>query len=301
MRFKVAEFEAMKARLENGVIVTPEAYLPFPANDVIVTSKGYLFPRAQNETVGQNLIPLPQIKLSYFGKNEMPVIFHMKESYAMPGTMDIIALVDALSAANGAAFHAVATQPAFYALHPDVSAVMADSGSASWNFIKVSAPMDVVVGVWDVGGLHITFDGDAILHGVTERGEPTARNVREIGLGMGYDSSCSYHGTSAAMESKPVAGYAPSASAILRWAGKPMPGGARARAAVKTQQWAGKSEYDKVIAHEIDLNRDGVADFLVWQGRYRPQVTAEGLWEAIFANIDGQWQWLSYIEDPDCT
>jgi hypothetical protein len=166
--------------------------------------------------------------------------------------------------------------------------------------------MDVVIGVWDVGGLHITFDGNAILHGVTERGEPTARNVREIGLEigleMGYDDGrLCYRGTGFAMESKPVAGYAPSASAILRWVGKPMPGGARARATVKTQRLAGESEYDKVIAHEIDLNRDGVADFLVWQGRYRPQVTAEGLWEAIFANIDGQWRMVSYIEDSDCT
>jgi hypothetical protein len=300
MRFKVAEFEAMKARLENGVVVTPEGHLPFSANGVIVTLEGYLPSRAQDGTIAQNRIPLPQIKLSHFGKNETPVIFHANESYAVPGTMDIIALVDALSAANGATFRAVATRPAFYTLHPDVPAVMADSGSASWNLIKVSAPMDVVVGVWDVGGLHITFDGDAILHGVTERGEPTARNVREIGLGMSDGSPCP-GGASVAMESKPVVGYAPSASAILRWAGKPMPGGARARATVKTQQQAGESEYDKVILHEIDLNRDGVADFLVWQGRYRPQVSAEGLWESIFANIDGQWQWLTYIEDPDCT
>ena len=80
-----------------------------------------------------------------------------------------------------------------------------------------------------------------------------------------------------------------------------MPGGTSARAQVKSRQIKGTGEYDLVVAHEIDLDRDGIADFLIWQGRYQSQVSAEGHWSGVFGNIGGQWRLLDYVEDADCT
>jgi hypothetical protein len=299
-RFKVQEFEAMKQRLANGIRVTPEAYR---APSGAVGGLDHLPEIPEDAGQAGHRVPMPQIKSSHFGKNEIPVIFQDFKylgNYVSRDTGSILSLIDALSAFNGAPFRVTVTEPAYYALHPEIPAV-ADLGEWPGGLIKVAGAMEVIVGIWDVGGLRATFEGNALLHGVTARGEPTARDVREIALGIGYDSPCSYSGSSAVMESKPVAGYAPSTAAILRWAGKPIPGGAGARASIRTQRLTGKSEYDQVLTHEIDLNRDGVADFLIWQGRYMPQVSAEGLWEAVFANIDGHWRLLRYDEDADCT
>ena len=52
---------------------------------------------------------------------------------------------------------------------------------------------------------------------------------------------------------------------------------------------------------EIDLDGDGIADFSVWSGRYAPQISAEGYWSAVFANIGGEWKGLAYDQDDDCT
>jgi hypothetical protein len=335
-RFKVQEFEVMKQRLASGISVTPEAYLA-PSGAVedldqlpeITEDADHAGARMESvlEKLGipvggpddpegapshwevppifraKQRISMPRVKPSHFGENEIPVIFQdFKDlgGYGSHDTGSILFLVDGLSAFNGVPFRATVTAPAYYTLHPEIPAV-ADLDEWSGGLIKVAGAMEVIVGIWDVGGLRVTFEGNAFLYGVTARGEPTARDVREITLGIGYDSSCSYSRTSVDMESKPVAGYAPSTGAILRWVGKPIPGGAGSRATIKTQRLTGKGVYDQVLTHEIDLNRDGVADFLIWQGRYMPQISAEGLWEAVFANIDGHWQLLRYDEDADCT
>ncbi len=80
-----------------------------------------------------------------------------------------------------------------------------------------------------------------------------------------------------------------------------MPGGINGKAQIKTRQFSGENETELVVSSEIDLNQDGIADFLIWQGRYQPQISAEGVWKAIFANVDGQWRLLDYYEDADCT
>ena len=72
------------------------------------------------------------------------------------------------------------------------------------------------------------------------------------------------------------------------------------KAAVKTRQF-GDQGIDKLVIDEIDLDGDGIADFSVWSGRYAPQVSAEGYWSAVFANIGGEWKGLAYDQDDDCT
>lgn len=293
LRYKVPEFEAMKQRIADGITVSLDATKPeiveagLPVNDPSVTYGGYVQP-------AQKRIKMPAIKPSFFKKNNLPVI--MPSAKFGSDDFRTLELIDSLSASNKVQFRAVVTSPASYALHPDVPVLAEDE---SWQFINSSTPFDVIVGVWDVGSMHVSYDPGAVLHGVTESGEPTAQIVTDIDMNYGSDIGCGLNPI--AMESLPKAGYAPSSSAIISWAGKPIPRGASARAKVKSRRFEGKDEYDLVISYEIDLDRDGIFDFMLWQGRYQPQVSAEGLWEAVFVNVDGKWRLFDYNEDADCT
>jgi hypothetical protein len=294
LRFQVPEFEAMKKRLAAGIQVKPESYSPSQVGNQENLGNGI-----GNLQSAHARIKMPVIKTSMFNVNNVPIIVAGEKYYGMANNSSgVISLTDALSASNSASFRAVVTAPASYALNPD-SPIYADD--TTWRFTKVSGAMDVILGIWDVGGLRITFDKNVTLHGVTAQGKPTALDIREINLSIGYDSACSYSHSQVEIRSTPVSGYAPSASALINWAGKPIPGGATARAQIKSRRFGGEGPTDLVITHEIDLDHDGVVDFLIWQGRYQAQVSAEGLWEAIFANIDGQWRLLGYNEDADCT
>lgn len=291
LRFSVPEFEAMKQRLAAGIAVAPGTAAPVQAPSLEHADK---FPGTLQTMLSR--IQMPAIKLSLFGKDEAPVI--VPGAKYGTGTSRTLDLIDALSASNGVAFKTEVTAPASYALHPDTSVFAANS---SWRFVNTSGPMDVIMGIWDVGGLHITFDRNVALYGVTAQGKPAAQHIKEVRISIGYDSACSYSSSRVEMKTALAIGYAPQSSALVGWAGKPMPGGVNAVAQIKSRRFDGESEYDLVVSHEIDLDHDGSVDFLVWQGRYQPQISAEGVWEAIFVNVGGQWRLFDYNEDADCT
>lgn len=291
LRFTVPEFEAMKQRLAIGIAVAPGAAAPVLAPTLEYTDK---FPGSLQTALSR--IQMPVIKSSLFGSNEAPVI--VPGSRFGTGTSRTLDLIDALSASNGVAFKTEVTAPASFALNSDTSVFAVNS---SWRIINVAGAMDVIMGIWDVGGLHVTFDRNVALYGVTAQGKPAAQLIKEVRISIGYDSACSYSGSRIEMNTALAIGYEPQSSALVGWAGKPMPGGADAVAAIKSRRFDGENEYDLVISHEIDLDRDGSVDFLVWQGRYQPQISAEGVWEAVFVNVGGQWRLFDYNEDADCT
>jgi hypothetical protein len=298
MRFKVQEFEAMKQRLAAGITVTPESYQEM---------RRQMLQHTQPPQYTQHQrVKFPEIKPSHFRKHEIPAMLSTAEfAQSIKSFGNMMTLVDALSAYNGASFHANVISPAIYALRPDEPLMADDFGG---TFVKVDHAMNVILGIWDVGGLRVTFNDDALLYGITANGEPTATNLKAVRLCMGDNldensSSCDNHYTSEDpsewINKNSVAGYASATPALVHWAGKPMPGGATARAQIKTRSFPGMNENDTITLNEIDLNRDGVADLLILQGYADPIETGIGRWEAVFANIDGQWQLLLLSEQPD--
>jgi hypothetical protein len=293
MRFKADVFEAMKRRLAAGIQVNPETIYSSgsvnPGDPTLIQNPALVSARQRS--------PFPVIKPSFFDRNNVPVILPA-DQYGLNDHVLVARLIDALSASNGVAFKAVATGSPSFALRNDPAPL---AGNGEWRLVPVAGAMEVIIGVWDTGGLRVDFDKEVRLNGVTVRGEPIAQTIKHLEMTFGADGACSYSPTGINMHRQSLPGYAPANSALITWAGKPLPGGAATRAQTKTRELGGDNEYDRMVAHELDLDNDGVADFLVWQGRYRPQVSAEGIWTAVFANIGGRWQLLSYNEDADCT
>jgi hypothetical protein len=152
----------------------------------------------------------------------------------------------------------------------------------------------MIVAAWDVGEITAKFDKPLRLQGITRRGRPTALEIRAIGMSFNL-GGC--YGTNLTIDSKSASGTLPWQDSLATWVGKPASG----KSKVKTRQFKGKGQYDALTIDDIDIDGDGIADFSVWNGRYEPQVSADGYWQAIYVNIGGQWQLVSYEQDADCT
>lgn len=276
LRFKVPEFEAMKRRLEQGIVSPPLASLTFNASDIY---DGYLAQALKRAS-------LPRIKPSYFTDDAV---------FALPGQpfnlemaqFNGIALVDALSGFHKTPFRVHFNRPAYYA---GLNLPRGQTG-----FIKTAGPLDIIAGTWDVGALTANFDTPARLNGITLRGRATAIDVAAVGVDF---NSGSCIGNGLTLDTRPVKQMPPWQDTLVAWVGKP----ALPRVAtVKTRRLNGKDQYNRLEIHDIDLNGDGVVDFSVWNGRYEPQISADGLWQAVFANVDGKWRLMAYEQDADCT
>lgn len=277
LRFKTPEFEAMKQRLARGVVATPPAGL--------VTNAGAW----QSAYIGAALkrLPLPVAKPSYFGADGVFALNGPPFSLEGAGA-SAIELVDTLSGFHKIPFRIHVDQPAFYAaLHPAVG---------EGSFIRVSTALDIIVGVWDVGSVTVAFDRPARLSGITRYAQPTGVDVKALTFDFGEYSACA--GGRMEVQLRSLNKAAPWGDTLLVWVGKPALAG---KATVQRRKWRGTGEYDKFTVDDIDLDGDKVADFSVWNGRYEPQVSAEGVWQAVFANVSGQWRLLAYDEDDDCT
>lgn len=277
LRFKTPEFEAMKQRLAQGVVAPPPTGLVTNASDWQSAYLGAALKR----------LPLPVAKPSYFGANGVFALngppFSLESAAA-----SAVDLVDTLSGVHQIPFRMSVEQPASYAeAHPPLQQA---------PFMRVSGALDIIVGVWDVGSVSIAFDKPARLNGITRYAQPTGTEVKALTFDFGDHSACV--GGTMAVKLRTLNKLAPWDDTLLRWVGKPALAG---KATVKRRKWRGTGEYDKFTVDDIDLDGDRVADFSVWNGRYMPQVSAEGLWQAVFANVGGQWRLLAYDEDDDCT
>ncbi|MDX1252709.1 MAG: hypothetical protein IDH49_10760 [Gammaproteobacteria bacterium] len=277
LRFKTPEFEAMKQQLAQGVVAPPPTGL--------VTNASVW----QSAHIGAalKLLPLPVAKPSYFGANGVYAL--NGPPFSLEGAAaSAIELVDTLSGFHKIPFRMTVEQPASYAeAYPPLP---------QGSFIRASTPLDIIVGVWDVGSVTITFDKPAQLNGITRYAQPTGTEVKALTFDFGDHSACV--GGTMDVKLHALNKVAPWENTLLVWVGKPALAG---KATVQRRKWRGTGEYDKFTVDDIDLDGDRVADFSVWNGRYMPIVSAEGLWQAVFANVAGQWRLLAYDEDDDCT
>jgi hypothetical protein len=149
LRPRHADFDAMKARLEAGVIGAPSRPSPLPMED----EDGPLR-RAMKRAA------LPPIRPSYFAGDEplfgIPLLpFTLHDSGAIGA-----GLADALSAVNAVSFQARVAGAVY----------MAHSGS---------------VGVWDVATMAVTFDREVTVYGITGSGAPTGLRIASLVTPLG--------------------------------------------------------------------------------------------------------------------
>ena len=277
LRFKTPEFEAMKQRLALGIVTPPPASLVTNAS---VWQSAYIGAALKR-------LPLPVAKPSYFGANGVFALNGPPFSLEAAGASAVF-LTDTLSGFHKIPFRMRVNQPASFA---EWRPAMAEG-----SFMRVSGSLDIIVGVWDVGSVTVTFDRPARLNGITRYALPTGVDVKALTFDFGEYSACV--GGSMEVQLRLLAKVAPWEDTLLVWVGKPALAG---KATVQSRKWRGTDEYDKFTVDDIDLDGDRVADFSVWNGRYEPQASAEGVWQAVFANVSGQWRLLAYDEDDDCT
>lgn len=144
---KHREFEAMKARLAAGIVVST-ATLP-------ATSSTFSSP-----TPRVTLAMLPAVRTSFFRTGESLFVIALRPFKLVDE--DIIAVVDALSAVNRVPMRIhMAAEPMSYG----------HGGSP--------------LGAWDVRSVDARFDREALVHGVTGRGRITGYRVQAIKTPIG--------------------------------------------------------------------------------------------------------------------
>ncbi|MDP5238513.1 hypothetical protein Q9Q94_03180 [Uliginosibacterium sp. 31-16] len=274
LRPRNAEFDAMKARLAEGIVASLPS-VPGDANWPAASSfEG-------NAGLALQRLGLPQAKPSYFHTGDILAVLPRIRDWQSAG------LADALSAWNKAPMRVAQFKPAHYAINAPLD-----------GFRLVDTGLEAVLGHWDVAALALEFYTPALFQGITAQARPVTARVQKMSFGFEY-FACRGWSTelpgSAFVRTEP--GSPLVKQAIVRWIGKP----ATDKARILTRKSSGKDMYALLYVDDIDLDGDGVADLSNWRGRYEPQVSAEGIWNAVYANIDGKWYLLSADEDEDCT
>ena len=175
------EFEAMKERLADGIVVSRDL-----APQQEIADAYYISDRVQ--ALIKQHVPLPAIRASHFGPGEPAFVAALS-----PFTLaDLGAdFVDALSAWHQVPFRAIVLQPSKPGLHGGI------------------------LGSWDVGQMGVTFARPVRVHAVTAAGRLTGADV--ISMKVSFDTHCG----APALEVRATALNASWRSATVGWLGKP--------------------------------------------------------------------------------
>ncbi|CAN7444663.1 SH3 domain-containing protein [Acidovorax sp. LjRoot117] len=198
------------------------------------------------------------------------------------------------------------------------------TGTPVGRFARHSGPeIEYVTGFWDVGTADQAFAPPLTVYAIAQQGLVGAHAVRQRMWDISNDAHyCGGHYPGRAFndpgeESQPVRGYAKlsdTADVLARLVvpGKLPPDAVKVRSTRYATSWTMPADppiRDKpqrkntaVTVHEIDLDRDGVADIL------RIDIPAPGSmsYEPVFEwrwylNINGQWFRAGYWVDQECT
>ncbi|KRD46853.1 hypothetical protein ASE52_18020 [Acidovorax sp. Root275] len=291
------EFEAAKKLLRAGVPLRPE----------------------QEINRGEPVDPLADLKLATRAVDHIPAVAPLATRPVLPTiapsyfrTHASVALLhetdaDGLAAVAGTRISVIPT------------------GTPHGSFNRHNGPeIEFVTGFWDVGSADLAFAPALTLYAITHQGLVGARALRQRYWDISNaDHYCGGHYPGKGFddpredETVPVRGYAKlsdTAEVLVRLVvpGKLPPDAVK----VKTRRYAtswmqpadppirGKPQRKKtaVMVHEIDVDRDGVADIL------RIDTPAPGgmSFEPVFdwrwyLNINGQWFRAGYWVDQECT
>ncbi len=290
------EWEAAKKLLRAGVLLRPE----------------------QEIDRGQPVNPLDDVKLATRARDNIPAVAPLAAQPVLPAvspsyfrTHAGVALLhetdaDGLAAVSGARASVIPT------------------GAPVGRFARHSGPeIEYVTGFWDVGTADLAFAPPLTIYAITHQGLVGAHTVRQRVWDISNDAHyCGGHYPGRGFddpgeEAEPVRGYAKlsdTAQVLARLVlpGKLPPDAVKARSKRYATSWLMPADppyrpkperkNTAVTVHEIDLDRDGVADILRIDVPSPGSMSYEPVFEfRWYVNVNGQWFRAGVWVDEECT
>ncbi|WP_426305941.1 SH3 domain-containing protein [Acidovorax facilis] len=291
------EWEAAKKLMRAGVLLRPEQEIDRgrpvnPLDDLKLATR----PAYDNIPAVAPLTAkptLPAIAPSYFRSHTSVALLHETDA-------------DGLAAVAGTRISVIPT------------------GAPVGRFNRHSGPeIEYITGFWDVGSADQAFAPALTLYAITHHGLVGAHTVRQRYWDISNeDHYCGGHYPGRGFndpgeEAQPVRGYAKlsdSAEVLTRLVlpGKLPPDAVKVKTRRYATSWMQPADppiRDKpqrkstaVLVHEIDLDRDGVADILRIDTPSPGGMSFEPIFEwRWYLNISGQWFRAGYWVDQECT
>lgn len=279
---------------------------------------GVLLRPEQEIERGEPVNPLADVKLATRAEDNIPAVAPLATQPVLPA----IAPSYFRSHASVALLHETDADGLAAVAGTRISVI--PTGAPTGRFNRHSGPeIEYVTGFWDIGTADQAFAPPLTLYTITHQGLVGAHTVRQRAWDISNeDHYCGGHYPGRAFndpgeEAQPVRGYAKlsdTAQVLTRLVlpGKLPPEAVKVRSKRYATSWVMPADPPTrpkperknaaVTVHEIDLDRDGVADIL------RIDVPSPGSmsYEPVFAwrwylNINGQWFGAGYWVDEECT
>lgn len=292
LRFPIPEFEAMKARLQAGVVAAPErrpAIIRWSALKQASPEKGREAFMYSGRWFEQGALRLMQQ-----GKLDpvKPSLFKRVEELAPPSVS-----AEGLSAQFG------------------IRERVRILSGPKWVHFRHDVPR--VVGSWDIGSLEITLENPVIEYVIGRQGlaaaaEWAATDKQDVEV----EDGCTTGFAHAQRAKRRLPDY-PQVKDPLVWfyLPKALP---YKKAEIKTyarrlvpetddRRFSQGSQYRLLVMHEVDLDGDGVTDLSVWEAMGASVMGAGTgaddavMLRVIFVNIGGEWQLLDTDSFGECT
>lgn len=291
------EWDAAKKLLRAGVLLRPDQEIDrghpvHPLDDVKLATR----PEYDNMPAVAPLAAkptLPAIAPSYFRNHASVALLHETDA-------------DGLAAVAGSRISVIPT------------------GAPTGRFNRHSGPeIEYITGFWDVGTADQAFAPPLTLYAITHQGLVSAHTVRQRYWDISNEEHyCGGHYPGRAFndpgdEAQPVRGYAKlsdTAQVLARLVlpGKLPPDAVKVRSKRYATSWLMPADPPyrpkperrsaAVTLHEIDLDRDGVADILRMDVPSPGSMTYEPVFEfRWFLNVNGQWFRAGVWVDEECT